>query len=385
MEQKQWTRAFRATRLIFFLCGITIASWAPMVPFAKSRLDINDAELGLILLVFGIGALFTMPLTGWLIHRFGVRNIIVVSGLIMMGILPLLAFTASPILLSIFLFLFGASNGAMNVSMNSHAVAVEQTSSRPVMSGLHCFFSLGGLVGAGFLSFLLEADYDLFFSVSYIAIALMFTLITQFTSLLSPEDKGKEKTEFSFPRGKVWLLASLCFMAFLAEGAMLDWSCLFLISTHGYQVSNAGLGYAAFAVAMAFGRFVGDRLTKRFGPVNILQFGSLLAASGLVLSVFGSHLALGGFVLIGLGASNIVPVLFSAAGRLPGISPSLALTVVTTLGYTGILLGPALIGFAAQATSLSFAFICIALLLTAVTLNARIVEQEVCLGSRIDS
>lgn len=377
MGKENWLRAFRATKLIFFISGVCLASWAPMVPFAKSRLALNDAELGLILLAFGIGALITMPLTGWIIHRFGIRNIIILSGLMMLCLLPLLTLASSAFSLSLILFLFGTSNGAMNVSMNSHAVAVEQASESPVMSGLHCFYSLGGLVGAASLSFLLESGFDLFLCAFYLSILMTIILVSQFRSILPEQNLSKDKVKFEFPRGKIWLLAALCFIAFLAEGAMLDWSAVFLISSHGYEVSMAGIGYATFAVAMAFGRLIGDKWTKRLGPVGIVQLGTAMAASGLLLCTTQLHLELLGFVLIGLGASNVVPVLFSCAGRMPGISPSMALTVVTTLGYAGILLGPAMIGFAAQATTLSFAFICVACLLLGVTFSARIVEAEV--------
>lgn len=374
----QWNRSFQATRLIFLICGICIAAWAPMVPYAKERLELNDAALGLVLLAFGVGALITMPLTGWLVHRFGIRNVSIISGLIMMGMLPFMASASTAASLSVFLFLFGASNGAMNVSMNSHAVAVDKSSDRPVMSGLHCFFSFGGLLGAAGLSACLEYGMGLFTCALSLSIIIIVALISQFNNFLPSEydDTNVEKPKFTIPKGRIWLLAILCFIAFLAEGAMLDWSAVFLISSHDYEPASAGLGYAAFAIAMAFGRFIGDKVTERFGPVAVVKIGAYLAAAGFLIAVtvHWAHLELLGFVLIGLGAANIVPVLFSKAGEQPNTPASLALTVLTTLGYTGILLGPGLIGLVAQATSLSIALSGIAVLLIGVGVFSHLVQ-----------
>lgn len=349
-----------------------------MVPFAQSRLDLNDAELGLILLMFGVGALITMPLTGWLVQRFGSRNIVAVGACGMIVILPLLTLASTALTLTFFLFLFGASNGALNVSINSHAVLVESKSPKPLMSGFHCLFSLGGLLGAGFVSIFLELGFGLFSCAVLVSAVMMLILLTKFRHLLPSCDDVRvdSQNKFTMPSGKVLFLAVLCFIAFLAEGAVLDWSAVFLLSNRDYDLSIAGIGYAAFSIAMSFGRLVGDRLTQRLGPVIMVQMGALLAASGYLIAVTISwgYFELLGFVMIGLGASNVVPVLFSTAGRQPKTSPSQALTAMTTLGYTGLLAGPAIIGFVAQATTLSLALSGIAILLLIVSFNGRIVQ-----------
>ncbi len=377
--QQQFKASYRAIRFVFLLCGLAISSWAPMVPFAKEGLNLNEAELGMVLLAFAIGALISMPLTGWLVQRFGSRKLIVNVGCGLIGFLPLLPIAPTSELLSLALLLFGAASGTLNVAINSQAVALEVKSKMPLMSGFHCLFSLGGLFGAGFISAFLEFGFSLFVGSVAMSSLMLLILATQSKHLLPAQDdiKATSQATFTFPRGKVLIFGLFCFIFFLGEGAMLDWSAVFLESTHEYSPAVAGAGYAIFSVAMAFGRYTGDKVIKRFGPVAVLQMGSFLAASGMLIAAhIGSGIELLGFLLIGLGASNVVPILFSAAGRLPDVSSSLSLTVVTTCGYAGILLGPAMIGFIAQATSLSIALTGVALLLSVVTLGGRIVVTE---------
>lgn len=378
--QQYMRKACFATRLLFLVSGLGLSIWAPIVPFVKARLDLNDAELGLILLCFGVGALITMPLTGWLVHRFGSRNVTRIAAPLLVVMLPLLAIAPTPFLLSLILFLFGALEGTINVAVNAQAVAVEAKSNRPLMSGFHCLFSTGGLVGAAAMSVLLESGFDLLLSTISLAALMAIMVFSQTHHLLpSSEDiKVESQSKFVFPRGKILFYGALCFIMFLAEGAMLDWSAVFLRTEHGYETAVAGIGFAVFSVAMAIGRFTGDWLIQLFGPIKMIQTGGFLAASGLLMAVNlqWEHTELLGFLLIGFGAANIVPILFSAAGREPHTSPSVALTIVTTLGYAGLLLGPAIIGFVAQATTLSFALACLAILLIVVGLSARFVEVE---------
>jgi predicted MFS family arabinose efflux permease len=373
MRKTNW-----AARFIFLAFGMAISSWAPMVPFAKERLEVDDAQLGAILLLFGLGALGTMPMTGWLIQRFGSRTLVLFSGCIAILLLPMLTIASTPLILSLILFLYGACTGALNVSINAQAVLIEQNSGRTLMSGLHCFFSLGGLLGALIISILLDQQLSLFISSLLVAIVICLLLVSQWRYLI-PEAIKEKQTEasdifFAIPGIKVITLGMFCFLSFMAEGSMLDWSAEFLRTSRGYETSNAGLGYACFSIAMAFGRLMGDRLISRTSIFTVFQAGCFLAACGFMIEVFFSfsYSELWGFFLIGLGASNIVPILFSSSGRLPSISASYTLTIVTTLGYVGALIGPAFIGFLAQATTLSFAFASIALLLILVGSTGRL-------------
>lgn len=376
----QLKKAALATRFIFFVCGLVLSSWAPMIPYLKSRLGMNDADLGVILLEFGIGAFLVMPITGWLAHRRGSRAISRLASGLSMVILPLLATAKSGVFLGVVLFVFGLLLGATNVSINAQAVAVETRVGRPLMSGFHCLFSVGGLVGASCMSIMLESGLSLETCSYMIAVVIGIIVLSQWNHLLPAEADIKKTatSSFSWPGSKVLFLGMLCFIMFLAEGAMLDWGAVFLRSNGHYDEKIAGIGYAMFSVAMAIGRWTGGSLTQRFGPVNMIRFGGLIAACGLLiaLNIEWSYVELVGFFLVGIGASNVVPLLFSAAGRIPETSASFALTVVTTFGYTGILLGPALIGFFAEATSLWFSLGCVSILLAFVGVSARGISFE---------
>jgi predicted MFS family arabinose efflux permease len=370
-------RATLSTRLIFLVSGIGMSAWAPMVPYAKSRLGLDDAQLGLILLVFGGGSMASMPFVGWLTHRFGNRRVIVASGLLLCLALPALALAPSALLLTAALAYFGVMLGVVDVAMNAHAVEVEKLDGRVLMSGFHGLFSVGGLTGAALMSALLAIGLPLAWSAAVLAGLLAVLVLFLRGGLLAGASEAEGHAAFGVPRGLVLLLGLLCFVSFMAEGSMLDWSAVFLRDFRGFAASSAGIGYACFSIAMALGRLTGDRLVQRVGTVWTVRAGAALAAAGfaLVSSVPWAPLSLLGFVLIGLGASNIVPVMFSAAGRLPGTSPAVALATVTMLGYVGLLSGPALIGFLSKITSLPLAMAAVAVLLAVVSASARIVRR----------
>jgi predicted MFS family arabinose efflux permease len=368
-----------ATRLIFFISGIGMAGWAPMVPYAKARLGMDDASLGLVLLALGGGSMVSMPLMGWLTHRYGNRRVMGVAGLLLSLALPMLAVVSSTAMLVAALLYFGVTLGALNVSMNAHAVEVERRDGRALMSGFHALFSIGGLAGAASMSALLALGCPLWVCTLVISVVQVVVVITQYGNLLSEvKDSAGHATSLRMPQGLVLLLGLLCFISFLAEGSMLDWSAVLLRDVHGFAAASAGIGYACFSVAMAVGRFAGDRVIARLGPVWAVRAGSSIAAAGFLLATLMPWplLSLLGFVLIGLGASNIVPVMFSAAGRLPGTPPAISIATVTTLGYAGLLSGPAFIGLLAHASSLQAALVVVAGLLLLVTMAANIVRRS---------
>ncbi|WP_338328702.1 MFS transporter [Dyella jiangningensis] len=378
-EARTLPAARRATRVIFLVSGIGMSAWAPMVPYAKARLGLDDAQLGLALLVFGGGSMLSMPFVGWLAHKLGNRTLIVASGLLMCLALPVLAMASSIAALVAALFYFGVMLGAVDVAMNAHAVDVERLDGGRLMSGFHGLFSVGGLTGAAVVSGLLAVGLPLPIAAAAVAAILLGLVLWLRGDLLddAPQPSETGKAAFGMPHALAWLLGLMCFASFLAEGAMLDWSAVFLRDFRGFAAASAGFGYACFSVAMALGRLTGDRLIARFGPVWAVRTGAALAVAGFLVVAWapGALAALGGFVLIGLGASNIVPVMFSAAGRLPGTPPAIAIATATTLGYAGLLSGPALIGFVAHASSLPVAFAAVAGLLVLVGLSARIVQR----------
>jgi predicted MFS family arabinose efflux permease len=352
-------RARTATHLMFLICGIAVSSWAPMVPLAKERTGLNEAGLGLILLCMGGGAILSMPFVGPLIRRSGSRKIILVSGVIASLVLPFLTIVDTAFTLAVALFAFGATLGCLDVAMNSQAVVVQDRMGRPVMSAFHGMFSLGGLFGAMIFGLFLMIGLTPFTSACVIAVALLLIVVTHYRYFLDhPESEGGQKSFIlKLPKGPVLLLGIFCLITFLTEGALLDWSALYLRENRGFTVSMAGAGYSVFSVAMALMRFTGDGLVHRYGPDKIVFLGAALAAIGLLVAVFTPWqvTVLTGFLLIGIGAANVVPVLFSAAGKADKNAPELGLAAVTTMGYAGQLAGPAVIGFIAHATSLPVA------------------------------
>ena len=361
-----------ATRLAFFVAGFGMAVWAPLVPFAKARAGLDDAMLGLLLLCLGAGSILAMPLSGALAARFGCRRVLLVSTILMCVTPPILALAADLPLLMVALFVFGAGVGSVDCVVNIQAIIVERASGRSMMSGFHGLFSVGGIVGAASVTLLLMAGGTPLIATLVAAVIILVTMIWARSGLLSYGGHG-DGPAFAIPHGIVLFIGILCFIVFLTEGAMLDWSAVFLTSLGDLDGAHAGMGYAVFAATMTAGRLTGDRFVRRFGPIRIVVAGGLLAASGLVLAslISGSIAALAGFALVGAGCSNIVPVLFTAVGRQQTMPEHVAVPAISTLGYAGILTGPALIGFVAHASSLQFAFLLIASLLVGVAASAR--------------
>jgi len=366
-----------ATRTMFLICGTVTASWAPQVPLAKARLGIDDGVLGLALLGMGAGAMVAMPLAGFLAARFSSRLITALGGLVICLSLPLIILAPDALALGLALFLFGAATGSMDVAMNVQAAAVEARGGRPLMSSFHGMFSVGGLIGAGGASLLLGLGLSPL-TVALVVSGLMLALLAAQAGSMLPPERGAAQAgmRFTLPRGLVLVLGLLTFVLFQAEGAVLDWSAVFLHEARGQDPAVAGLGYAMFAVAMAVMRLAGDGITSRFGGEAVVRLGSALAAAGFLLAILVPWPAAGliGFALVGIGAANVVPVLFSAAGRVPGMAPGLAISTIATLGYCGILAGPAAIGFIADHLGLPAALGIVAALLVATAAAARAVR-----------
>ncbi len=362
----------RATRVVFFITGFGNSAWAALVPFAKARADISDGALGLLLLCLGIGSIATMPIAGACAARFGCRRVMIAAALVMAAVLPVLAAVSALPLLVAALMLFGAGVGAMDVTINIQAIIVERASGRSMMSGFHGLFSLGGIAGAGGMALLLSAGASPSAAVLCVSLGIAAALAASARHLL-PYGARNEGPAFALPRGIVLLLGALCFVLFLAEGAILDWSAVFLTSVRNMGASYAGLGYAAFAATMTVGRLAGDRIVDRLGQKRVVLLGGLCAAAGFVVTVAVPfwEATLGGYALVGVGCANIVPVLFSAVGRQDVMPENVAVPAITTLGYAGILAGPAGIGFVAHLTSLPAAFLVLAAMLVAVSLSSR--------------
>lgn len=365
-----------ATRLAFFVAGFGIACWAPLVPFAKARLQIDDAMLGLLLLCIGGGSVAAMFATGPLTARYGSRPVIVASGFLLAAILPFLSIAATPLALGAILLVFGGALGSLDVAVNVHAVEVERASGVPLMSGFHALFSIGGFAGAGLMTLFLSLEVDTLAATLICAVFMLAAMLVARPRLLATRG-AEDGPLFVRPQGIVLLLSILAMVTFLAEGAMLDWSALLITQGGLVDVKQGGVGYILFAIAMTVGRLLGDRLVARIGDYRTLLGGGMVAVLGfaVLLAVPVAPVALGGFVLIGLGAANLVPVLFRRAGTQSNMPPALAIGALTTLGYAGILVGPAGIGVVAKAVGLPAAFWILAALLLLVPLTARRVTR----------
>lgn len=364
-------RAALATRLAFLAAGFVMACWAPLIPFAKTQVGATEGTFGLLLLCLGLGSIVAMPLTGYLSARMGARPMILLGGYGLVAILPVLVLAPSVALLAVALAVFGAALGTIDVAMNVHAAEVETRAGRPMMSGFHAMWSVGGILGAGGVTALLWAGATPLAAAtagSTLALAMMVTATPRFL-----RRAAGAPPKLALPRGKVLLLAVLAAICFLVEGAVLDWGALLIVAQDLMEPAGAGLGYMLFSVAMTVARLTGDRIVATLGQRKVLILGGVIAIAGIALTLVPGMVgvALAGFVLIGLGCANLVPVVFSLAARQPDMAPGLAVAAVTTTGYAGILLGPALVGFVAEASSLALAFACLAVLMLVFPASAR--------------
>jgi predicted MFS family arabinose efflux permease len=356
---------------MFFVIGFAAGAWAPLVPFAKQRLALSDGALGLTLLCLGLGSILAMPLAGALAARVGCRRVLVAAASVACLAFPLLATLSSAPLFAAALFAFGVGIGSLDCVINIQAIVVERESGRAMMSGFHALYSLGGFVGAAAASALLALD------VALPSLALATAALMALATAISAPGLLTRKAEdhaapLAPPRGVVLLIGAFCFVVFLAEGSALDWSAVFLRAIRHVAPAAAGLGYVAFAVAMTSGRLVGDRLVTRLGLRRAVISGAWLAAAGLALATLapGWLSTVTGYALLGAGCSNIVPALFTAIGRHSVMPESQAVAAVSVLGYAGVLAGPAAIGLAASATSLSVALLAVAAMLAGVAIGA---------------
>lgn len=364
-----------STRIAFFIAGLGIAAWAPLVPYAKARAGLDEGTLGLLLLCLGVGSILAMPIAGLLATRFGCRRVVSAGVLLIGAALPLLATVSSIPALIAALFMFGAGLGTVDSTVNLQAVIVERASGKTMMSGFHGLFSLGGIVGAAGVSALLGLGVSPLGATLVVIVILVVALLKAAPHLL-PYGSESSGPAFAVPHGIVLFIGVMCCIVFLTEGAVLDWSAVFLASERGIDTAYAGLGYAAFALTMTAGRLTGDGIVRRLGATKVIVFGGLTAAAGLSLATFAPswEVALVGYALVGAGCSNIVPVLYTAVGKQTVMPESIAVPAITTLGYAGILAGPAVIGFVAHGSSLSFAFGLMAVLLVAVAIGGRVLK-----------
>jgi MFS family permease len=354
-------REIGATRATFFISGLGMAAWAPLVPFVRDRLDLDSAQLGLLLLCLGLGAVLSMPFAGTLTARHGCRAVILVAAGCECASLLTLATSNHAVVVIPALFVFGAGVGTFDCVMNIQAIIVERAVGRVLMSGFHGFFSVGSIVGSSAVSGLMSLSASPLIAAFVVAAGIVLILAFA-TPYLLPYGGRSSSATFRLPRGIVMVIAALCFIMFAVEGSALDWSAVFL-TTRNIGLSMAGLGYAAFSVLMTIGRFLGDSIVRAAGPRMVVVAGSFVAAAGIALAVAFDSWQVGivGYAVLGAGCSSVVPVLYGALGRQTVMPEAAAVPVVTTIAYGGMLLGPAAIGLLAHAFGLSAALLSTAL------------------------
>ena len=358
-------REVHAARAFFFIGGFGTATWAPLVPLLRERLMVGDDVLGMLLLCIGVGSLLTMPLSGALAMRLGCRRVVMTASILFAAILLLVSCVDALSLAVPIVLIFGAVMGCIDVVVNIVAVLVEKGIGRRIMSGMHAFWSLGGFAGAGLYGVWVGLLGLTPFQSTAIAAGLILLLTVVFGRHLIPYGGGGGAL-LALPRGIIVFVGMTAFIAFLSEGAVMDWGGVYLTTVRGMDLALAGTGYSVFSAAMLTMRFLGDRVVQRIGALSVAVGGALLAFGGILLVMFAPVDALlyVGFFAIGIGSANIVPVFFSLMGRQNVMPVSAAVSAVSTMGYLGILAGPAAIGFVSSLTTLQTAFAMLAALST---------------------
>jgi len=351
------TGARWAVKLLFFLNGVLIASWASRVPAVQAFHHLSNGALGLVLFSIAFGAVLAMPLSGWFTARAGSDKVCVWTALAYGLMLPAIFLAPNVATLVLALFCFGASHAALDVSMNAQAVAVEKRYARPIMSSFHALWSLGGLTGAALGGLLASQNFSL--AAHFTLVSILFGIGLALASphlLVVAEERapqhltGRPSNGFHWPSGILLALGAVSLCVMMGEGAMADWSAVYLRKIIGASEGLAAAGYATFSISMAVGRLAGDYLTARLQPQVLVRAGSSLAAVGMLLAISFSHpaVALLGFAMVGAGFATTVPIVFTAAGATRNVPPGIALASVSSLGYLGFLFGPPMIGFVAQ-------------------------------------
>ena len=379
MTDLQITRRGRwAVSAMFLANGFVMGAWAPQIPLLLPRHQITEAVLGLLILVLGAGAVGAMLFSGRLIETFGARRVLRVFAVAILPALPLIVFAPNLMLLVPAMALFGATLGTMDVVMNAHAVEVERRLGRAVMSSLHGFWSVGGFfggAGGGWLLAHLGSQGQALWAAGMAALAVLVAM-----PFLAPDDPRPvlapgatpERAQLLPRAASVWILGLLALFCMVPEGAVLDWAALYVRQELGAEVARSGLAFAFFSAAMAIMRFAGDGVRNRFGAVATLRWSGLVASVGLMGAALAPNevAALAGFFLAGLGVANMMPIMFSAAGNLPGLSPGAGIGAVSMMAYSGILVAPSAIGFVAEHVGFRLTYGALAVLLVVVAMMA---------------
>jgi MFS family permease len=372
-------RTYRiSVSVFFFIAGFVFASWASRIPDIKNALHLSDAGLGSVLLALPAGLITGLPLSGFLVSRYGSKKIMIAGAILYPAVLLLLGLAASPFQLVAALFLFGFCGNLLNISVNTQAVGVEAIYGRSIMASFHGLWSLAGFTGAAVSTLMISYSLTPFVHFCIICAASALLIFASYKHAL-PQDSGDAKQPlFVKPDKAILKLGMIVFGSLVCEGTMFDWSGVYFEKVLQVADSSRNLGYIAFMSSMAAGRFVADWLVTKFGVKQMIQASGIIISTGLLTAVIFPYLvpATIGFLLVGIGVSSIVPLTYGIAGKSTTMSPGLALAALSTIGFFGFLLGPPLIGFIAQAAGLRWSFTVIAIIGLSTTFLATKIKIE---------
>lgn len=350
---------------MFFFYGLCFASWASRIPSIQQNLGLSESALGGVLFSLPIGLFLSIPFSGWLIAKIGSKRVVLLSGVLYSIILVGVGASSTVLQLIIALFLFGFSGNMLNISANTQAVSLEAIYNKNIMATFHGMWSLAGFAGAAIGTAMIGFQVLPAYHYIFIWIFSLLVVIICYRFLLNQDvNTDANKPIFSMPDKSLFSLGAIAFCSMMCEGAMFDWSGVYFKKAVKVEPEWVGAGYTAFMVTMAGTRFVADKLTHRIGLKKILQLSGVFTALGLMISVIFPTLemAIIGFLLVGVGVSSVVPLVYSAVGKSKTLSPGVAISAVSTLGFLGLLLGPPIIGLIAGATSLRVSFALMALM-----------------------
>ena len=369
-----------AISVYFFFLGMVFSTWASRIPDVKDRFSLSEAELGGILFMLPLGALAALPASGWLVQRWGSRQVSAVVLVLYGFFLFTTGISGNLEVLSVSLFLFGMLGNLGNIAMNAQGIAIQQIMGKTILSNLHAMWGLGAFAAAAVSGWMMHLDIEVGAHFAWIgAIASASALLFYFFLVPDPAATGEKQQVFVLPGRGLLLLGLICFCVAMSEGAMADWSSLYYRQVIHAMHTSSTAGYTAFALCMTMGRFAGDRLLQFLTHAQLLRINGLLILSGIFLAlVFPvKWVVISGFALVGLGVSSVFPIVYMLAVKSKSMSPSASLAAVSSVGFTGFLLGPPMIGFVAEETGLRMSLWIIAVLGLLIILLAFRVKESV--------
>ena len=368
-----------AVGALFFMAGLCFASWASRIATVQQTMGLSDAALGAVLFSLPVGLMCSLPFSGWIITKIGSKKLLLGAILVYGCALVCLGLARNTVQLIAVLICYGFASNAVNISVNTQAVATEGLYGKPIMASFHGLWSLAGFTGAGIGTFMIGHGVDPFHH--FIVILVLLVIGVVIASRYLYDDYGSAKASTSVPFKTLiklvvplLTLGTIAFCSMICEGAMFDWSVIYFKKVVIAPIALQGIGFTAFMLTMAGGRFIADWFANRFGLKRTLQVSGTLTTTGLLIAVIFPYFytAMAGFLLVGAGVSSVVPMVYSAAGKTKTMSPGVALAAVSTIGFVGFLVGPPVIGFIAGLATLRASFIFIAVMgMSVIILSSR--------------